>query len=80
MTSCLRVLVLIYLTHMMRKPPQSADPDALIRQRLQYLYARRSVVDQLIRTLELYEELEAQQNPRSKAVPTMEYCLQEMAS
>lgn len=65
---------------MMRKPPQSAEPDALIRQRLQYLYARRSVVDQLIRTLELYEELEAQRNPRVESAPSVGYCLHELAS
>ncbi len=65
---------------MMRKPPQSAEPDALIRQRLQYLYARRSVVDQLIRTLELYEELEARRRPQTEPVPIAEYCLQELAS
>jgi len=65
---------------MMRKPPQSAEPDALIRQRLQYLYARRSVVDQLIRTLELYEELEAQRRPWAEALPAVEFCLHELAS
>jgi hypothetical protein len=46
---------------MMRKPPQSATVETVIHRRLQYLYARRSVVEQLIRTLELYEAMEAEE-------------------
>lgn len=55
---------------MTRKPPETVIADAVIRQRLRYLYARRSVVDQLIRTLELYEEMEAEQDQPAGKVQT----------
>jgi hypothetical protein len=55
---------------MTRKPPETVMADAVIRQRLRYLHARRSVVDQLIRALELYAEMEAEEDPPAGQVQT----------
>jgi hypothetical protein len=40
-------------------------PENTLESRLSYLYARRAIVDDLIRSLELYEEL-AKELPRKK--------------